>query len=328
MRKERDLSLKIAARARDVAMHYETRLREEKEEEAARAEVRQHMIESARSQTEEGKHSARESAERQSEMYYRHLAECSARRVKEVKLGEDADKKLKVQQENLEAASKRVAALKRETQAKLLESSQEFSRKRAMIHEKRLEDVAKREKEAKEWRKRELEQVKRGLEFDEMRRREWAARSKESEDKLMTTSRSLKADLHDKHERQLRHWDEQQHAMSQRIEEQRDARVSHYRGLNSAREERAQQFRDTKSHQDSERELRNLHNSLDTQARITGLEQKKRAEELKEERARCNDFTLKSNLESLKWEMSVKKSDPGHVREGLSSIKAPVPSGH
>ena len=41
---------------------------------------------------------------------------------------------------------------------------------------------------------------------------------------------------------------------------------------------------------------------------------------------RRDEFQLKSKIEALSWEMSVKKADPQLVRSGLQAINAPTPA--
>ena len=94
-----------------------------------------------------------------------------------------------------------------------------------------------------------------------------------------------------------------------------------------ARAERASQHADAKRQLDEDKWSRNQKGSLETQARLSSLEERKRAELQREERNLRSEFQLKSNLEELKWNVSVKKSDPGHVRQGLTAVKAPIPSG-
>ena len=81
-----------------------------------------------------------------------------------------------------------------------------------------------------------------------------------------------------------------------------------------------------KAEQDTVKEDAFQQRQFETQGRLDKLSSARADRQRKVERELHNEFQLKSNLESLKWEMSIKNSNPDTVRERLGGIRAPIPS--
>lgn len=219
-----------------------------------------------------------------------------------------------------------MSAIKKEQAAHASEKQKVFVERRRAIFEKRKEEGSKREKERAAYHMREAAIARRGAEFEARRQAEWNARASASEDAMMSTSRSLSSALSERHAQQLSNWNDDMAEMTARIEELQTSRTRHAKLHAKQHSERLTRHAEQKAEQDTVKEDAFQQRQFETQGRLDKLSSARADRQRKVERELHNEFQLKSNLESLKWEMSIKNSNPDTVRERLGGIRAPIPS--
>ena len=323
---ERHQREKIVSRQREVANQHVLKLQEmEADDEEAKQLLSVRLQEYAREE-EEAQLSARSSAERQAQQYEQHLAAMRRREQLMDEMDKAAMVRLREQQDNLDAASKRLNAIKKQQAAKASDNQKLFAERRKAIFEKRKDESNKREKERAEYHKREAMIAKRGAEFEARRQAEWSARASASEDAMMSTSRSLSSALSERHAQQLSNWDADMEEMNARIEGLRSSRTDHAKMHAKQHRDRLMRHAEKKAEQVALKEDAFQQRKIETQGRLDKLSSARADRQRKVEREIHDEFQLKSNLENLKWEMSIKNANPDRVRQGLGGIRAPIPS--
>lgn len=76
---------------------------------------------------------------------------------------------------------------------------------------------------------------------------------------------------------------------------------------------------------DDNSERRHQREVRTTQDRITVIDSKRLEQTKRDQQARREEFQRKSDLQALKWDMTVQKATPDQVLSGLSAVKAPLP---
>ena len=143
---------------------------------------------------------------------------------------------------------------------------------------------------------------------------------------LNSTARSFAMSQSLKHERQLENLENDMAQTSARIDHLHSSRRANAQAHATMHRERAARHAEQKLQQDEEKADTYQHARDETQRRLDRLSADHAHRQRQMEKDLHDEFQLKSNLETLRWEASVAKANPDRVREGLGSIKAPIPA--
>lgn len=313
--REHDQMATIVARQRQNARELDRWMGEHQlEEEELRSETIRQITEAQRRREDETVLSARSAAANQKVQYKKHLEEIQLRQMKQRERDRQADEKAKELKASIDAANKRVAENKKEAAAKFLVTRQEYTQKREAVKDSQAGDSSAQEKKLKEFRRKEQEQARRLADYEAKKQIEVKQRAEENAERMRETNSARAVMLEERHRQNEEHWENMCAATAVRIVSTRSEQ-QRLAAQHSARVRgRTDDYAEVKRHHDREREEHHVAEVRAGEARISTLNEARSKSERQAEKLNLQEFTVKSKIEEINWNASVKKLDPGSVR--------------
>ena len=315
VRRQQELAHKLE---RDAHDHRE-------EEDSMRVETIRQITETQRQRETAELLSTRSVAALQKTQYNTHVEQIKMRQAKAKEQEKLADEKAKLLAARDAAATKRVVEQKKAQAAKLAEARMEFESKRELVKDKSVGDSLGLTKRLKDFRKKEEAEAKRLAEYEQHKRAEIEQRARDNAQRMHDTVSARLQLLEDRHSQNEEHWDDMCALTSARLTEMQAKQQREAATHNARVRARMHEHAEVKAQQDKERLANHMSEALASGHRIATLGADDSARRRWEEKQKRDDFFLKSRIEALNWEASVKKLNPASVRSGLAQVKAPLP---